>query len=173
MSIPAPFDKYRATVLPEWIDHNGHLNMGYYMVVFDYATDEFMDFIHLTRTHRQKYQVTTFSLEGHITYNQEIGEGEPLRFTTELVDFDEKRFHYIHHMYHATKGYLASTNELMSLHVSLVTRRATPMEPIILERLAKIKAVHASMRKNPYIGRLIGLKSKAPNKYDQSKKELS
>ena len=161
MSIATPFDQFRATVKPEWIDHNGHLNMGYYMVVFDFATDEFMDFVHLTRAHRKEHQVTTFSLEGHITYNREIGEGEPMRFTTQLLDFDEKRFHYIHHMYHATEGYLASTNELMSLHVSLATRRAAPMQPVILERLAAIKAAHAALPPNPYVGRLIGLRAKA------------
>jgi|TARA_B100000315_G_C14418375_1_gene514348 acyl-CoA thioester hydrolase len=161
MSIPTPFDLYRAIVQPEWIDDNGHMNMGYYMVVFDLATDEFMDFVHLTRAHRKKYQVTTFSLEGHITYNREIGEGEPMRFTTELLNFDEKRFHYIHHMYHGTEGYLASTNELMSLHVSLDTRRSAPMEPAILDRLAAIKSAHAALPPNPYTGRLIGLRAKA------------
>ena len=161
MSIPTPFDQYRAIVQPEWIDHNGHLNMGYYMVVFDFATDEFMNFVHLTRAHRKKFQVTTFSLEAHITYNREIGEAEPMRFTTELLDFDEKRFHYIHHMYHGAEGYLASTNELMSLHVSLATRRSTPMEPAILGRLAAIKAAHATLQRNPYTGRLIGLGAKA------------
>jgi acyl-CoA thioester hydrolase len=140
------------------------MNMGYYMVVFDFATDEFMDFVHLTRAHREEHQVTTFSLEGHITYNREIGEAEPLRFTTELLDFDEKRFHYIHHMYHGTEGYLASTNELMSLHISLATRRAAPMEPAILDRLAAIRAAHAALPPNPYTGRLIGLRAKATTK---------
>ena len=37
--IPAPFDRYRTVVRPEWIDHNGHMNMGFYLVVFDLATD--------------------------------------------------------------------------------------------------------------------------------------
>ncbi|MBT3533397.1 MAG: thioesterase-like protein [Rhodospirillaceae bacterium] len=161
MSIPTPLDQFNAIVKPEWIDHNGHMNMGYYMVVFDFATDEFMDFVHLTRAHRKEFQVTTFSLEGHITYNREIGEGDPMRFTTQLLDFDAKRFHYIHHMYHGTEGYLAATNELMSLHVSETTRRSAPMEPVIMERLAAIKEAHATLPPNPYTGRLIGLRSKA------------
>ncbi len=161
MSIQTPFDQFRATVKPEWIDNNKHLNMGYYMVVFDLATDEFMKFVHLTRDHRKEHKVTTFSLEGHITYNREIGEGDPMRFTTQLLAFDEKRFHYIHHMYHGTEGYLASTNELMSIHISLETRRATPMQPEILERLGAIKDAHASLPQNPYIGRQIGLRAKA------------
>ena len=35
----APLDIHRATVLPEWIDWNGHMNVGYYVVAFDKATD--------------------------------------------------------------------------------------------------------------------------------------
>ena len=161
MSIPAPLDQFSAIVKPEWIDHNKHMNMGYYLVVFDLATDEFMKFTRLTRAHRDQYQVTTFSLEGHITYNREIGEGAPMRFTTQLLDFDAKRLHYIHHMYHGLEGYLAATNELMSLHVSEVTRRAAPMEPAILEHLGAIKKAHDKLPPNPYTGRLIGLKAKA------------
>ena len=38
-AVPAPFDDYRTVVRPEWIDHNGRMNMGYYMVVCDLATD--------------------------------------------------------------------------------------------------------------------------------------
>ena len=39
MTIPAPFDQYEGAVLPEWIDANGHMNLAYYVVLFDYATD--------------------------------------------------------------------------------------------------------------------------------------
>ena len=161
MSIATPLDRFSATVKPEWIDHNGHMNMGYYMVVFDYATDEFMKFVRLTRAHREQHHVTTFSLEGHITYNREIGKGDPMRFTTQLLDFDAKRFHYIHHMYHGTEGYLAATNELMSIHISKETRRSAPMQPEILDRLAAIKEAHDELPQNPYAGRVIGLSARA------------
>ena len=39
MSFPTPFDRYEGEVLPEWIDANGHMNLAYYIVLFDYATD--------------------------------------------------------------------------------------------------------------------------------------
>ena len=42
MPIDTPLDTFRDVVRPEWIDHNGHMNMGYYLVVFDLANDEFM-----------------------------------------------------------------------------------------------------------------------------------
>ena len=109
--VPAPLDLYRDVVRSDWIDHNGHMNVGYYLVVFDFATDAWMDFIGLTRAHRREHGVTTFCLEAHVTYAREVGKGDPLRFTTRLLAYDEKRIHYFHEMYHATEGYLASTNE--------------------------------------------------------------
>lgn len=159
MSIPAPFDRYRDVVRPEWIDHNAHMNMGYYMVVFDYATDEWFDFVGLTREHRKAHNITTFSLEGHITYNREVREGDPLAFRTTLLGFDAKRLHYIHEMLHAEEGYVASTNELMSLHVSQETRRAAPMADSIQARLTEILESHRRIAPPATAGRRIGLDS--------------
>ena len=157
MSIDAPFDAYRDVVRPEWIDHNRHMNMGYYVVVFDLATDEFMRWLGLDADHRRAQAVTTFCLEAHVTYHREVGEGDPLRFTTQLLGHDTKRLHYIHAMYHATEGYLAATNELMSLHVALATRRATSMSHSVLARLAAVQEAHAALPRPPQAGRTIGL----------------
>ncbi len=76
--LPAPFDAYRTVVRPEWIDDNGHMNMGYYVVVFDLATDEWMRFVGLDREHRRAREVTTFCLEAHVTYHREVRAGDPL-----------------------------------------------------------------------------------------------
>ena len=157
VDIAAPLDVYRDVVRPEWIDNNGHMNMGYYLVVFDFATDAFFPWVGLDRAHRERYGVTTFCLEAHVTYQRELREGDPLRFTTRLLGYDAKRIHYVHEVHHATDGYLAATNELMSLHVSQETRRATAMAPPVLERLARIQAVHDTLPRPPYIGRRIGL----------------
>jgi acyl-CoA thioester hydrolase len=160
VSLSAPFDAYRDVVRSDWIDHNQHMNMGYYMVVFDLATDAFFEHVGLDRPYRRRENVTTFSLEGHITYQREVREGDPLRFTTRLIDFDAKRIHYIHEMYHAEEGYLAATNELMSLHVSQETRRSAPMADDAMARLAEVKAAHDALPPSPYVGRIIGLKAK-------------
>jgi acyl-CoA thioester hydrolase len=156
-ALAAPFDQYRDVVRPEWIDHNGHMNMGYYVVVFDLATDAFLAWVGLDEAHRRGRQVTTFCLEAHVTYHREVRSGDRLRFTTLLLGHDAKRVHYIHEMYHATDGYLAATNELMSLHVSLTTRRGAPMAPEVLARLASIQTVHDVRPRPPQVGRRIGL----------------
>jgi acyl-CoA thioester hydrolase len=156
--LAAPLDVHRDVVRPEWIDHNGHMNVGYYLVVFDFATDEFFRWVGLDAAHRHAHAVTTFCLEAHVTYHREVRSGDPLRFTTVLLGHDAKRIHYIHTMYHAGEGYLASTNELMSLHVDLATRRGAPMHPAILERLAAIQAAHDALPRPPQAGRRIGFR---------------
>ena len=39
MPFPTPFDRYQGEVLPAWIDSNDHMNLAYYVLLFDYATD--------------------------------------------------------------------------------------------------------------------------------------
>jgi len=160
MAIDTPLDSYRDVVRPEWIDHNGHMNMGYYLVVFDFATDEFFRWVGLDAAHRRAHRVTTFCLEAHVTYHREVRAGDALRFTTQLLAHDAKRLHYVHAMYHATDGYLAATNELMSLHVALETRRGATMATDVLARLAEIQAAHDALPRPPQVGRVIGLASR-------------
>ena len=156
----APFDQHRDVVRPEWIDANGHLNMGYYVVAFDLATDAWLDHIGLTASERERSGVTTFTLESHVNYLREVREGAPLRFTTRLLAYDQKRIHYIHEMHHGTEEFLAATNELMSLHVNLATRRGAPMSEDVLARLADTLSLHETLTVPPQVGRRIGLDSK-------------
>lgn len=154
------FDEYRDTVRSEWIDENQHLNMGYYVVVFDYATDLWLGYIGLGPDEKRAQEVTTFALETHVNYLGEVGEGDPLRFTTQLIDFDEKRIHYFHEMYHAEEGYLAATNELMSLHVSRKTRRAAPMAASVQRRLEAVREEQSDLELPAQVGRHVGFRQR-------------
>ena len=112
-------------VKPEWIDYNGHMNMGYYLVAFDLiATDMFYDSMNIGVAHKQALGKTTFTLGANIDFIREVMEGEKLRFTSQLADYDHKRLHYIHCMYHAEEGYLAATNECLGMYIDLETRRS-------------------------------------------------
>ena len=150
------FDEYRDRVLPEWIDENRHLNMGYYVVVFDFATDSWLAHIGIDAAHKQKYKITTFTLEAHVNYLREVREGDPLAFSTQLLGFDEKRIHYIHTMRHAEEGYVAATNELMSLHVSQLTRRAAPMATSVQQCLARLLNTNTEEALPTQVGRHVG-----------------
>ncbi len=157
--IPAPFVGLQTEVKPEWIDHNGHFNAGYYFVVFDDSVTDFMNFVGLDDEHRERNQVTTFSVEGHITFEREMNLGDPIEIRSILLGWDAKKFHYINLMYHGTEGWLAATNELLSMHISRQTRRSAPMAPEVLERLARIEQAHGELPVPPQVGRVIGIKA--------------
>ena len=166
MHIPAPFAAARDVVRPEWIDYNGHMNVGYYQVVFDLAADVFFDFLGLTQAFRRKHGSTTFALEAHANFLREVKVGEPLRFEARLVDFDAKRIHFYQEMFHATEGYLAASQESLSSHVSIATRRTSPMPEELLAHLTAVKAAHAVLPRPWQLGHVIqaaGLKLNTEN----------
>ena len=152
---PAPLELHREAVLPEWTDYNGHMNVAYYLLAFDHATDAFFDHLDLGQAYRKRTDCSLFTLEAHVSYVKELNEGDPLRFLTQLIAFDEKRLHYFHWMYHAREGYLAATNELLSIHVSLATRRASAMPRDGLARLERLLAEHGRLPRPRELGRVI------------------
>lgn len=161
MTIEAPLQIHTGTVLPEWIDYNGHMNVAYYMLAFDRATDAFFDFLKMGEEYKNKYNYSTFTLEGHITYDREVLEGDPLLFKTYLLDFDEKRMHYFHEMYHAEQGYLAATNEMITMHIDMNKRRSAPFAPEMLTRIEEVMAVHRTLQRPEKVGRTIGIRRKS------------
>ena len=156
----APLDIHRARVLPEWIDWNGHMNVGFYVVAFDKATDTLCNQLGVSWDYTREKIGMTFVLEAHVTYDREVTEGDPLRITTQILDHDDKRLHFIHMMYHRTEGFLAATNELMLMNIDYATRRSAPWPDWAMERIEMLAARHATLPRPSQAGRLIGIKKK-------------
>jgi acyl-CoA thioester hydrolase len=155
MTHEAPLELYRGAVLPGWIDYNGHMNVAYYLMAFDQATDAFLDCIGLDDAHRETHGGSTFAAETHINYLREVAEGDPLRFTTQLLGYDTKRMHYFNCMYHAEQGFLAATSEWLSLYIDLRVRRVAAMPEAILGRLGAVMQAHRRLPLPPQAGRVI------------------
>jgi acyl-CoA thioester hydrolase len=155
LDLAAPFDRHRGTVRPEWIDGNGHMNVGYYVVAFDQATDTFCAQLGVAWNYVAHGLGMVFVLEAHVTYDRELKSGDPLRITTQLLGHDDKRVHLFHCMYHGRDGYCASTNELLMMHIDHATRRAAPWRAETRRRLDALAASHASLARPEAAGRVI------------------
>jgi acyl-CoA thioester hydrolase len=158
MTIPTPFAAASALVRPDWIDYNGHMNVGYYHVAFDVAAEAFFEFLGLTPDFRERHGATTFALEAHLNFLREVKEGDALRFEARLLDHDAKRIHFYQEMFHAKEGFLAASCESLSAYVSQAARRTVPMPAALLERLARVKAAHAALARPWQIGHVISAK---------------
>ena len=155
--VATPLVLHREPVRAEWLDYNGHMNVAYYVLAFDHASDAFSDHIGLGHAYMRETGGSIFILEAHVSYLREVLLDAPLRFETHLIGFDDKRIHFAHAMYHDAEGYHAATNELMLLHVDLDARRAAPMPEDVRARLARIREAHAGLAPPPGLSRRMGL----------------
>ncbi len=154
------FDSGTATVRPEWIDYNGHMNVGYYLVAFDLATEAVCVQLGVGEDYRRAQDASIFVLEAHVTYDREVHEGAPLLFRSRIVDHDAKRFHLIHRMIHAEDGFLAATNELMCMHVDLTTKRSAEFPQVSYGRLQSLYREHEAVGPVDGVGRRIAIRRK-------------
>jgi acyl-CoA thioester hydrolase len=155
MTIPTPLELFRDRVQDNWIDYNGHMNVAYYVLAFDRATDAFLTYLGLDAAHREATGGSTFTVEAHITYQREMQKGAALRVSTRLLGFDAKRVHYFQQMYHADKGYLAATCEWLMLYVDLNTRRSAPIPAAAMQRLGEILESHSTLPLPSEVGHVI------------------
>ena len=157
MDFPTPFTAHTETVRPEWIDYNGHMNVAYYVLVFDHATDTLFDALGLGADYRRSTDLTLFAVEQHILYQHEVGLGAPLRVESRVLGVDDKRLHFGHEMYHASEGWRAAAIELMAIHIDLGTRRTSPFPPERRRVLDAAAAAHARLPAADWVGRSISL----------------
>jgi acyl-CoA thioesterase FadM len=159
-SIPAPFVTYTGAVPVEWMDYNGHMMDGYYLVAFTDATESFLEYVGFGPKYREQTGSTIYTVEGHINFLREVKAGTKLKYATQLLDYDAKRFHLFHHMIDEADDGLAATNELMFLHFNQRTLKVEPMPPDNLRRVAAVRQAHSTLPRPSQAGRRIGISHK-------------
>jgi acyl-CoA thioester hydrolase len=147
MKQATPLMRFEATVLPEWIDSNGHMNLAYYVVVFDLATDLLFEHLGVGIPYRETTGNSCFTAETHTIYEREVTLGDRLFVNTRLLAADNKRLHYFHEMFHAEHRFRACVQELISLHVDMAIRRTAPFPA---EQQATINAMLQSQAGVPF-----------------------
>ena len=130
--------QFEGVVLPEWIDANGHMNLAYYVVLFDQATDLLYDTLGVGQAYRDATGNSTFTAETHTLYEREVSEGERVRVVPHLLGADAKRLHYFHEMFHAEAGHRVAAQELIALHIDLSVRRVAPFPEDVSARLQQV-----------------------------------
>lgn len=150
-----PFDSGEGEVLPGWIDSNDHMNLAYYVVLFDRATDAIYDAFGLGPGYKARTGCGTFAAESHNLYEQELRLGERVRVATWVLGADAKRLHLAHEMYRLSDNARAATQELLYLHIDLTRRRVAPWPEPVAATLQAFATLHASRQRPAWTGRRI------------------
>ena len=115
-------------VKSEWTDYNGHMNLAFYIHLFDAAWEVLLQKFGIGEDAAKIEKRTTFAVESHTTYDMEVKVGDEVDINLLFIDFDKKRIVYKLEMIHKIEKYLAATTEVCSLYVDLNSRKVTEFE---------------------------------------------
>ena len=115
-------------IITEWTDYNNHMNLSYYILVFDKAAEKMLSNFKMGEEAAINTKRSTMVVETHTTYNNEVKEGEEVDIYLSYCDHDKKRLHYKLEMYEKSKNVLSSTTEVLALYINLELRKVAEFE---------------------------------------------
>ena len=116
-------------IIKEWTDYNNHMNLSYYILVFDLGAEVILSKFKMGEHSAKTTKKSTMVVETHTTYNQEVKEGDEVDVFISYFDHDNKRLQYKLEMYDKAKNTLSATTEILSLYVDLNIRKVAEFEP--------------------------------------------
>lgn len=143
-----------------WIDYNGHLNMAYYMVLFDQGSDAVFAQLGMGPDYAVARKLTTYTGEAHICYLREVHQSMPVVSRFRMLDCDEKRMHSFQELVHADEGWVAATCEMITLHVDQAGPRVAPFPDDIAANVFAMAEKHRAGDWPEKAGRSIGIRKK-------------
>lgn len=134
-----------AEVLPQFIDDMGHMNVSWYVHLFDRATWALLTSLGFSRDYIEETHSGAFAAEQHIKYLSELRLGDRLEVRSRLLSVSARRIHFMHFMSQVPSGKLAARLESIGVHVDLKARKATRFPPEFAEKMAAIEKAHAGL----------------------------
>ena len=130
------------TVKKEWTDYNNHMNMAYYILVFDQVWEVMLEKFKMGENSAKTTNMSTMVVETYTTYNNEVKEGDEVEINLTFFDHDKKRLHFKMEMIEKSSKKLSATLESLSLYIDLNRRKVTEFEN------EKIKIMNEFISKN-------------------------
>ena len=115
-------------IINEWTDYNNHMNLSYYILLFDMGSEQMLSKFHMGEHSAKTTKMSTMVVETHTTYNNEVKEGEEVEINLSYFDHDKKRLHYKLEMYEKNKKTLLATTEVLALYIDLNLRKVSEFE---------------------------------------------
>ena len=112
----------------EWTDYNNHMNMAYYVLVFDQIWEKILGKFKMGEQSAKTTNMSTMVVETHTTYNNEVKEGDEVEINLTFFDHDKKRLHFKMEMIEKSSKKLSATLEMLSLYIDLNKRRVAEFE---------------------------------------------
>ena len=136
----------------EWTDYNNHMNMAYYVMVFDQIWENMLEKFKMGENSAKTNKRSTMVVETRTTYNNEVKQGEEVEINLTFFDHDKKRLHFKMEMIEKSSKKLSATLESLSLYIDLNRRKVSEFEN------EKIKIMDEFISKNNSTFKNVNLK---------------
>ena len=115
-------------IIKEWVDYNNHLNMAYYVLIFDQALEVILEKFNMGAKSAKTEKRSTMVVETNTKYINEVQEGIEIDIFLTFFDHDKKRLHLKMEMVEKKTKKISASIEWLSLYVNLETRKVTEFE---------------------------------------------
>ena len=115
-------------IIKEWVDYNNHLNMAYYILIFDQALEVMLEKFKMGADSAKNNYRSTMVVETNTKYIREVKEGDEVDIVLTFFDHDKKRLHLKLKIIEKETKKISATIEWLSLYVNLETRKVTEFE---------------------------------------------
>ena len=115
-------------IIKEWVDYNNHLNMAYYILIFDQALEVMLEKFKMGANSAKKNQRSTMVVETNTKYISEVKENDEVDIMLTFFDHDKKRLHLKLEIIEKKSKKISASIEWLSLYVNLETRKVTEFE---------------------------------------------
>jgi acyl-CoA thioester hydrolase len=112
----------------------GHMNVRYYMAVFDKATWRMFADYGLDEVYFNTTENGVFALRQFIQYQAEVRPDEKIAVYTRMIGLSDRRIHLMHFMASQDTNGLAAILESLITHANLAVRKAAPLPAEIAAR---------------------------------------
>lgn len=125
----------KAVVEPRFLDSMGHMNVAWYVYLFDRGLWEFFERHGLDEQYRQIESRGMFGLEENLRYLSELREGQPLHVHTAVTEVKPKTLRLYQYMVDCDAQKVSATRDVVAVHIDLSTRRSSPFSDAVLAQL--------------------------------------
>jgi acyl-CoA thioester hydrolase len=116
-------------IIKDWIDYNGHMNVAYYLLIFDrYGADKLNTIFKMGEKSAKNTGMSTMIVENNIAYKRELKVDEEVDINLIYFNHDKKRLHYKFEMINKKDNSLSATFEALALYVNLKDRKVSEFE---------------------------------------------
>ena len=129
-------------IIKEWVDYNNHLNMVYYILIFDSACEVMLEKFDMGSNSAKTKKRSAIVVETNTKYINEVKEDDEVDIILTFLDYDKKRLHLKIEIVDKDTKKISASIESLWLYLNLETRKITEFES------EKIKIMDNFIRQN-------------------------